>query len=830
MWWKVGVEARQQKSSMVAKIIRLSRGRCDVQLPDGREMRGIHFALGYSWPIDTWVVIERVRNDWQVIGNGPHASEVYVAPVIPVDPPVDLTGIWDTTWGNLRQGGLGISLADPGNWQYPGDPPGGIFTYPSDMTPPGNGLFSKPEGLLWHPSGKAILVHRMSDSSGDLFVPLKIKVRFLVPATGTLDWNQEQDLEINLTELRDQDLNEMEGDSKVFYSPETGYLTILGRVASVIPSGVASTNQSSVWTIHLNEDGSFVGTYMTGSITVGTDKTARKFSVDGSFAAKLDLGEDVIYGYQQQNLEDNGDWSDIWNVSWKTAFNSVLGDDHVLVGGGTSISGPNFGYPSFNNLWLTLVTAYKESVSARAIEMRVNAEDGNVNDYEVIHAMETLIRGDIPKNQIACDAATEYLLSALTAYAPASSSETRSTPAGPPNFGSIDYTYTADRIWVEPLYSSHLFTIESVADDGSRAFPGFYPPGALPTSDTLVYPAAPIILPARTPNLDSRSERLYWAGGGGSARYVCTPLGRRYCALLIPVKHWVPNPVGQGWLHDDYDGYEYIGVHAIDAETGETVPIETKTHTLQITGLLPVVKACYELVFVGLAQALGGNPAIYIPNGRHTDIELPLSGTSNTFSTGTDQMPIGENFYQALPIEDLGIVIWLHDHRAGWVNSAVPMITVTDLDMNFLYEIPSNQLVPTDQFVGNQVYNPVDVDVIWAYDGEEKYRYHNLDETGPLMKAWKKDEFYFLAVAFEYYDRVEPTNGTSGFTWQKTIIFRVDATAAVAITSDSISSSWIHPSVGSPGMQLGPHTLRHMAIGDRLVVPQANNSLRQVTG
>lgn len=77
-WDSSGREARRQRSSITVKIIALSRGRCDVQLPDGRIMKAIHFAQGFTWPIGSWVVIERVETDWQVIGNGPSSSAVIV--------------------------------------------------------------------------------------------------------------------------------------------------------------------------------------------------------------------------------------------------------------------------------------------------------------------------------------------------------------------------------------------------------------------------------------------------------------------------------------------------------------------------------------------------------------------------------------------------------------------------------------------------------------------------------------------------------------------------------------------------------------------------------
>lgn len=85
-------EAAEQLSSRVAKITALRGGRCDVLLPNGRTMKAIHFAMGVTLPINTWVQIERVGQDWQVIGFGMAFTSTPVTP--PVPPEVLTLGLW----------------------------------------------------------------------------------------------------------------------------------------------------------------------------------------------------------------------------------------------------------------------------------------------------------------------------------------------------------------------------------------------------------------------------------------------------------------------------------------------------------------------------------------------------------------------------------------------------------------------------------------------------------------------------------------------------------------------------------------------------------------
>ena len=94
---RIGREARRQHSSRDAKITAVYRGTCDVQLPSGQKLSRVHFASGIVWPIGTWVKIERVENDWQVIGIGSSFTEVYVAPTPEVP---TIYAFWVQAYGN----------------------------------------------------------------------------------------------------------------------------------------------------------------------------------------------------------------------------------------------------------------------------------------------------------------------------------------------------------------------------------------------------------------------------------------------------------------------------------------------------------------------------------------------------------------------------------------------------------------------------------------------------------------------------------------------------------------------------------------------------------
>lgn len=98
-------EAKLQLSSRVAKIISITRGRCVVQCTDGRKIANVHFALGRVLPVETWVQIERVNQDWQVVGIGMS----YTSTPITVEPPLpEVTiGQWMQSEGNPYLGQAG---------------------------------------------------------------------------------------------------------------------------------------------------------------------------------------------------------------------------------------------------------------------------------------------------------------------------------------------------------------------------------------------------------------------------------------------------------------------------------------------------------------------------------------------------------------------------------------------------------------------------------------------------------------------------------------------------------------------------------------------------
>lgn len=70
-------EAFRQKSSISGRVKELlPGGYCNVETPDGREIKKVHFSTGFKWPVGSWIQMERVGKDWQVIGFAGKASGV----------------------------------------------------------------------------------------------------------------------------------------------------------------------------------------------------------------------------------------------------------------------------------------------------------------------------------------------------------------------------------------------------------------------------------------------------------------------------------------------------------------------------------------------------------------------------------------------------------------------------------------------------------------------------------------------------------------------------------------------------------------------------------
>lgn len=728
------------------------------------------------------------------------------------------TGLWDQTWANSSQNGLGYSLADPENW--PGDQ---IFSYDTDPGV-GSGIFAEPEGMVWHPCGRLILVHRMS-TTPDLFTVVAIRVLVLEPQAGTDDWVLYDSATIELEVDRDQDISSRPPDNKVCLDLNLNRLTILSSPRDLYPSGATSSDQASVWSLDIGDDAS-LGEVTFSEFTVGTNKTATRMSVAGPFMAKLD--GDTYYGQVAE-----GGWSDLWEVDWQDALAEVIESfDQAFVGGISSV-----GYPLLQRgdqlTWCTVCSTsrYQEALgsadggsghcNARLFELQFDLRTGALVSVVNLWSKDNYRRDEVPKVEDLIEAAADAFLTAF----PSQDSYTEVVPTTTMcSEDSVTYSYdwTRQHTWLGVFYADHAYDIVA----GGTTHYTYYFPGGSPLTNPLnslddlagVRPAPPP-LPASGPNLRPHTDgeenklRQYWDGSpfaadsiyfnpGGEARLVTSSDGWRYCASLIPTPYYGPT----------FDEYR-----------NDTSPISStatfgacwfETEKLSFSGLVPQIRFLYETFLFAVSPDNQVFRAPLLP--RHTGVRFEGEPTSM-------ELPIPENVYQPICIEELGCVFWLHDMRASADEDPMPTITATNRQLEVLYRIPASEMVPTDTFSSDQVVTGDTT--VWALEGEAQYRYHR---EKPVMKAFKTPEGFYLVVGIEFDQRAEPTTGTAGETTQRTCIFKVGASGYSPVQSNDANQSWTYPNIAGPGMVEGPRVVRSLAIGPRLVVAQNGPTLKQI--
>ena len=715
--------------------------------------------------------------------------------------PILRPGQWDQAWSNFTRSGASKSTVTLAPW-----PGAEVFTWNTDV---GGGSphqeFTKPLGMVYHPTGRLMLVYRMTDTAN--FGQDCVRLRFVIldPQPGDAPWTIFNTFDVDLSDDKDrkEHLSQMQPDGATFWSDDNR-LTLFPRQAPQIPSSVPDDNFANYWTLHLQDPGaSEIGSG--GAIQVchsATERrTANSMNIASGFMSKMNMAEPFVYTYSR---DSGGFWGRAVEHDWRALLFSTgvlanipgnpqpfpsggsppffhahtYGDETTLYNGVVGIgsmenAGVNYGSPFLqadgNRSWcanyVTAARAYPGQSGLRGfpppfpvydgrtgaangidrtklLEMVFGA-DGGLDRVVEIYSRGTYTQSDAIRCTHALDAYAAYQASLYPLDATSFvNSEARSDScAAPPPEGG---PHSYNRV------TSHTYL--GVIYSSIFVTTGVNPPGAwLPNIG--VDPGGGFYDNASSAAL--AADKIIGVGAAtmSDAPRSVTSQGHRFCVGSISVPYLTPPHGGATGIPsaglffsnrtDPYQKFETFGACSF------------LTLLESYCFLIPCDYFAYETVFFAIS-----------PEGRVSSC-VPFPRLENPFHPLDPLMPQAEVHYQTLPIEVLERAFWLHDLRASRLASPVPKISVTDFTaMSVLWDIPSAAIFPaevlSEVFAEDQVYfDPNAGEIVWARAGELRrgFREPSGRTQSPLMKAFSRGDDHYLIVGVEYYDRVEPNEG-----------------------------------------------------------------------
>lgn len=675
-------------------------------------------------------------------------------------------GRWGQAWANPFRDAFGEAASSGADFvgQYPGS---GLINFTGG--PSGNG---PARCLVYLPGGRLGIAQWIEDS-GELS-----KVRFLVvtPAADN-SWAVEAFHDFDLTALRDRKGPQgYNNDCYGFYDQSTQFITLFTRMFRALPTEAPDTTFATVLTISvanplaLNEAN--IGEIQVGALA--SDRlTAREMNVAGQHMCRgafseilsksagpvwdrkahvftysqsasgrwalvaavdwLDLAMDRVFTPRYQEPDNRPAWlpSDVQGNGAMPGFElsnnrPQFGPPFAQVGGNRAFYGLAAARGAIGLSDLELVGAFRTHYAfgqnyfgAKVVEIEVDARTGAVN-FNVVYEETTFTQGQATKLSNSIEsAAADY----PPLYEPSSFSENRIASCLP-IAGPTPYTYTERKIYLGAIFEQYQnpYNTDII----------FFGLGA----DRKIGCGQPWVFPNY---VASRSGKRYGAFTRWLPYWTTGDLSlRRVAAGDVRSQFYLPHPeADSGYFSNNFSTIGFV-------QTGTACGVVTDR--LYVGAYIPALVFMEATVIFGMP----GSSQMILPQQFHE------------FSSGDPFCPIREEFFQAIPCEELGVVFWLHNWRDSRLTAlGVPMVTVTDLAVSqVLYTIPASELFPLDKFESDQIHTVEGGDTeVWARAGEYVHYCNNIDGRGPLAKLVKitgsVDKFR-LILAGEYYQRVTP--------------------------------------------------------------------------
>jgi hypothetical protein len=777
-------------------------------------------------------------------------------------------GIWDQTWRSHYQDARSNTTTAPADltledaWAYDSDADGG-------------GIHWAPEGLLAHKTGRVYHVCRWTDIAESGFNALELRVRLLVPSSGTWAVQCSGALELVGDE---QTADWLLPDGTAFYNAADDVLTVL-----VAPTNNTLTDGSArIWTLQPNEDlDGFVSAV--SSFALGDEGERRGWGIVGQAGRRmirLDLPLNEMAGY----VLDVGtlEWSEEWTAS---PLSGNAGEHYSAPGRSESGALRNYSPPwTQSKFYVTVCVREGEGESPewsnyRLRELAIAQADGTVTETG-LYSWDAVDRSD-PVQLSICDDYADSWLAALQASAdsrvPATGTYEESTSEHDITYvGDLgetweySWTQTITKRWLGACYEDYEHSWSSggpLQNFPSMHFPvansGEAGQAAILTDNIGGVPLGPPGTPTSFPNR-SWWGRAFWTGQGATfgpsiedipwnslavsntastpyssathnreshARGIATSDGWRFWVGIVPDQPvFVPNTL-------DKDGaYDPIGPHFVDNTFSDLVLKQYLTATgslgnpgetyergeyRYLSGVVPVVRWTWQTRLFALSPT--GEKFERELSGRFEGLPYPgrLVDGEPEILTIAEELAIAENCYQLFTVPRHNLLGILMDQRTSATADPEPMVLLLDRTDNAFTEV---YRIPASEFFAEECLEIVDADAEydgqhWKRVGQYAYTLHGADESGPLCKLIERADETLLVIGTEAVQRVEPSTGTPGETRANLSLLRLNAEGYDNLSGVGQATAWTWGTSREGVGYLGPRGVRSaVVISDRIAI------------
>lgn len=678
-------------------------------------------------------------------------------------------GLWDQTWRSYLQDAVSATTTAPATLDAET-----AWTYDSDAD--GGGLYWAPEGLLAHKTSRVYHVSRWTDIAESGFDSLELRVRLLVPSSGTWAVQCSGALELVGDE---QTADWLLPDGTAFYNAADDVLTVL-----VAPSHDTLTDASArIWTLQPNEalDG-FVSA--TSSFALGAEGERRSWGIVGQAGRRmirLDLPLNEMAGYvlDVETLE----WSEEWTSS---PLSGTPGEHYAAPGRNQSGALRNYSPPWTQSKFYTTVCVREgegespEWSNYRLRELAIAQADGTVTETD-LYSWDAADRSD-PVQLSICDDYAESWLAALQGSdlrIPATGTYTETTlseetlsqsnfatnPPPDPLYEEWTFTWTPieTRRWLGAVFTpyEHSWSSGGPTNNYSNMY---WPVGnsgepfqPSTISDNIGgVPLGPPGTPVQFPNR-SWWGRAFWTGQGatfglgieqipwnpigvGAAngalpysavthnrsannREIATSDGWRFRVAIVPDQPvFVPNTLDKDGAYDDAGPLIIDELFASNVLTqyvtatgtlGNTYATYEEGEYRYLSGVVPVVRWTWQTRL--FATSPDGTTYQRELSGRFSGLPYPgrtVDGEPEIL-TIAEELAVAENCYQLFTVPRHNLLGILMDQRTSATADPEPMVLLLDRTDNAFTEV---YRIPASEFFAEECLEIVDEDA--EYEGQ----------------------------------------------------------------------------------------------------------------
>jgi hypothetical protein len=756
-------------------------------------------------------------------------------------------GLWDQTWRSYLQDAVSATTTAPATLDAET-----AWTYDSDAD--GGGLYWEPEGLLLHKTGRVWHISRWTDLA-EAFEVAELRVRLLVPS-GTYAVSASASLELVGHERETPWW--LLPDASVFYDPTDDVLVVLPKPTRQ----VIGTDQARIWTLRPNEDiDGLISAVST--IDLGPEGSRHGWSnvgVVGRNLIWLDFPGGTIerFALNPETLE--------WSSAGAAGLDGTWGSTYSGPGWRADIfdASPQRNYgPAYTvGAWRTAVCVRVDNdgdwVDYRLRELSIAAADGELSEIQLA-AIDNVVRTE-PVQLAICGAWAEAHLAAIASntnipadgiydeisFTDHSAVYNNGYSFGHPLYESVlmEWTTWRTRRWLGCAFDNFEHSWASGGDLSN--WPNLRTPGYNTTCGGV--PLGPATLPAVSPNR-AWWGRAFWSGQPSGKRDwrnlipqsddcgIALPDGWRYRLALVPDEPvWVPRSTyGDLWRLNNHQSYEQQFQQYLDFGFSNIAPdhhpgVYNNAELRQISWVEPEMRWTWKTVLFSISPT--GEVYEKTLSTKWPGLEYPgrTGDGGPQLHTIAEELSVPVNGYQLFYVPRHNLLGVICDHLETALGDPAPMVLLLDRsnpgDLPEKYRISAGSIYPEaclELCTENSTYTGGEGDSFdpdyWQRVGQYRYLLHGADEAGPRGKVISRASEDLLILGWQAVQRVEPTTGTPGQTYNGLSLFRLNADSFDALEGSNNIGSWTWgTSRNGNDNTHGPRVLRSLAAAsDRLI-------------